>query len=336
MGEVETIPDLLTPALCIESSILFANLRAMAENLPGTRLRPHIKAHKSTSIARAQSEVGHRGFTCATVREMLGMAEAGLGDDLLLANEVLDPVRLGRLAAAQEHASITIAVDSERTIDAAARAGLRQVLIDVDVGLPRCGCAPAEAGRLADFARKKQLEVRGVMGYEGHLMVMADRGEQRRRVADAVDRLLEAHRHVGGEIISGGGTGTFDLHDRLTEVQAGSYALMDTHYQSLGLPFSLAVSIVGTVISASAHHAVCDVGLKALGMDHGNPKIDDADVWFCSDEHTTFASHTSVAVGDQVRVWPAHIDPTMAMHERAYLVDGTAVVDEWPIDLRGW
>ena len=112
----------------------------MAAARPGPRLRPHVKAHKCTALARRQAAAGHRAFTCATIREMEGMAAAGLGDDLLLANEVLDARRLGR--AAPTRARVTVAVDSAETVAAAAAGGVREVLVDVNVGLPRCGCAP--------------------------------------------------------------------------------------------------------------------------------------------------------------------------------------------------
>lgn len=269
------------------------------------------------------------------------MAAAGLGDDLLLANEVVDADRLARLAATQDHALITIAVDSPESIDAAAAAGLRNVLVDVNVGLPRCGCQPELAGHIADLARGRGLEVRGVMGYEGHLMMVLDREEQRAKVAASMDLLLAAHSLVGGDIVSAGGTGTYDLHDRVGEVQAGSYALMDTHYRKLGLPFRQACSVLGTVISRNSAFAVADVGLKSMSMDHGNPSAETldgcpAEVRFFSDEHVTFVPQTAVAVGDRIRVTPAHIDPTMAMHEVAWLVRGNEVIDRWPIDLRGW
>jgi D-serine deaminase-like pyridoxal phosphate-dependent protein len=94
--------------------------------------------------------------------------------------------------------------------------------------------------------------------------------------------------------------------------------------------------VVGTVISSGRRHAVADVGLKALGMDHGNPTIEGGEVWFCSDEHVTFSPAAPVAVGDRVRVLPAHVDPTMAMHEAAWVLSGGEVIDRWPIDLRGW
>src|SRR5579862_9392041 len=123
----------------------------MAAALPGSRLRPHVKAHKCTALAARQAAAGHRAFTCATAREMEGLAAAGLGDYLLLANEVADAARLGALA--RTGARVTVAVDSDETVDAAARGGVTEVLVDVNVGLPRCGCDPSDAGRLADRAR---------------------------------------------------------------------------------------------------------------------------------------------------------------------------------------
>ncbi len=330
------ISELATPALVADSAAIDRNVATMAAARPGRALRPHVKAHKCTALAAVQAEAGHTTFTCATPREVVGMAAAGLGADLLLANETVDPQRLR--AMAELDTPVTIAVDSDATITAAASAGIARCLIDVNVGLPRCGIAPGEAGRLADTARAAGLEVRGVMGYEGHLMMVADRDQRREQVNAAMALLVRAHADVGGDIVSAGGTGTYDLHDGngVTEVQAGSYALMDTHYGTLGLPFEQALFVVGTVISVGDGFAVADVGLKALGMDHGNPSIERGKVWFCSDEHVTFTPDETLTVGDRVRVIPAHVDPTMAMHEALWLVRGDDVIDRWPIDLRGW
>jgi D-threonine aldolase len=332
------IGDLPTPAVLIDADLLDANLAAMTAVLPGDRLRPHVKAHKCTALAAAQHSYGHRSFTCATVREVLGMAAAGLGEDLLLANETVDPRRLAAMAALE--IPVTVAVDSVATVAAAAAAGISRCLIDVNVGLPRCGVDPAQAGALADQARRAGLEVRGVMGYEGHLMMVTDPQEKADRVAASMGLLCAAADDVGGEIISAGGTGTYSLHlgSRVTEVQAGSYALMDTHYATLGLPFAQAMWILGTVISVAGdgRYAVADVGLKSLGMDHGNPSVESASVWFCSDEHLTFAPSTAARVGDRVRVTPAHVDPTLALHEAAWIIRGDEVIDRWAIDLRGW
>jgi len=335
-----TIHDLPTPAVVIDSEILDQNIAAMSAIRPGSRLRPHVKATKCTSLARRQLVAGHDHFTCATPREMIGMAAAGLGTDLLLANEVLDADRLTGLAQAQDWAMITVAIDSDETMRAAARAGIQNVLIDVNVGLPRCGCAPDMAGALADRARHLGLNVRGVMGYEGHLMMVTDRDEQRRRVEEAMSILRGAAHDVGGDVMSAGGTGSCDLHGTtgVTEVQAGSYSLMDSQYAKLGLPFEQAMWVLGTVISRTQQWSVIDVGLKSLSMDHGNPSVPEHSVWFCSDEHLTIAavSGPQLALGTKVRVTPAHIDPTIAMHDVAWVVRGDAIVDRWILDLRGW
>jgi len=333
-----------TPALVVDMAALDHNLATMADALPGTRCRPHVKAHKTTALARRQRERGHIAFTCATPREIVGMAGAGLGDDLLLANEIVDPDLLATLAGLD--ARVTIAVDSEATIDAAARSGLRECLIDVNVGMPRCGCRPDDAGRLAEHARMRGLTVRGVMGYEGHVVGLADRAERERQCAESMALLARAHDAVGGDIVSAGGTGTFDCNALGTEIQAGSYALMDTAYGALDLPFRLALCIVATVISINDHDgfAVADAGLKALGMDHGNPLIttldgDETVIWYCADEHSVFGAVDGAAlpgIGDRVRIWPAHIDPTIAYHERLHLASGNAIVETWPVDLRGW
>jgi len=330
------LDDVPTPALVVDLPIFDQNVATMTAALPGPRLRPHVKAFKSTALARRLAAAGHRGFCCATVREMEGMAAAGLGEDLLLANEVLDCTRLGVLA---DSARITVAVDSDQTVDAAAAGGVREVLIDVDVGLPRCGCDPADAGRLADRARAQGLAVRGVMGYEGHLM--REPGETKaERVEASMATLVAAHEAVGGDVVSAGGTGTYDCNRWATEIQAGSYCLMDTEYLPHAPAFRSALSLWTTVISVHPKGwGVLDAGLKALGMDHGNPTVVDAgDCWFVSDEHITFGTRDEhpVAVGDRVRVLPAHVDPTVALHERMLVVEGDEVVDVWDVDLRGW
>jgi D-serine deaminase-like pyridoxal phosphate-dependent protein len=194
-----------------------------------------------------------------------------------------------------------------------------------------------------------------VMGYEGHLQALPDVAERARLTGECMARLLAAHADVGGDVVSGGGTGTSAVNTWVTEMPAGSYALMDSAYTAAGVGYRQALHVLGTVVSASAAgpdmpaYAVADVGLKALGMDHGNPSIASAPgasgatggghVWFRSDEHVTFAADAGTEparVGDHVLVVPAHIDPTAALHERMHLVRDGEVLDTWPVDLRGW
>lgn len=338
MADPKTLEQISTPALVVERGVFDANLAMMSEALPGARLRPHIKAFKSTAIARRLVAAGHLAFCTATIRELEGMAAAGLGRDLLLANEVVETGRLGPLV--ENGARITVAVDSIETVEAAAAGGVLEVLIDVEVGLPRCGCAVDDAGRLADDARHRGLDVRGVMGYEGHLMMVVDPDERRSRVERAMGKLLTAHEAVGGEVVSAGGTGTYAVNEWATEIQAGSYLLMDTQYTTLEVPFQLALSVLATVISVNRKGwFVVNAGLKSLGMDHGDPQSSGGEVMFCSDEHTTlkpFEGTNLPSVGDLIRLHPAHVDPTVAKHEQFWVVDGADVVDRWAVDLRHW
>jgi D-serine deaminase-like pyridoxal phosphate-dependent protein len=330
---VPTDHDLVTPALVVDADALEYNLRTMSQALPGSRLRPHIKAHKTSALARRQSDAGHHGFTCATVREVEGLAAAGLGEDLLLANEIVDARRLARVDA-----RVTLAVDSVFTVEAAAKAGIREVLIDVNVGLPRCGIPPEDSGRLADLARSRGMAVRGVMGYEGHVVGLEDRGTRQEMTDQCMALLQQAHEAVGGELVSAGGTGTYDTNRLAHEIQAGSYVLMDTTYAKLDIPFKQALGVLATVISVSSSgYAVANAGLKALGMDHGNPEIDGGHtVLYVADEHVVFVPAVPVTVGDLVTVRPAHVDPTVAYHERMHVVRGGEVLETWEVDLRGW
>jgi D-serine deaminase-like pyridoxal phosphate-dependent protein len=334
------LTDLTTPALVVDAADLEHNLALMADALPGPRLRPHVKAHKCSELARQQRRHGHPGLTCATIAEAEGLAAAGLGDDVLLANEVLDARRLGRLV--RRGVRITVAVDSPETVDAAADGGVEEVVVDVNVGLPRCGCEVGDAGGLADRARRRGLRVRGVMGYEGHAVGLHERARRAEEVDKSMGVLAEAHAAVGGDVVSAGGTGVYDLNTTATEIQAGSYALMDTAYGALDIPFRQALGVLATVVSVNRARgwAVADCGLKALGMDHGDPSLAGGwAVWFCSDEHLTLGADADGGLprlGDRLRVLPAHIDPTVAYHRCLWVVEGDEVVDRWPVDLRGW
>lgn len=342
------VQDLTTPALLVDLAAFDRNVAVMAEARPGAALRPHVKAFKSTALASRLAAAGHKTFCAATTRELEGMAAAGLSNDLLLANETVDYTRLGALVDAG--ASVTAAVDSPETVAAVAAGGVKQVLIDVDVGLPRCGCQVKDAGTLAEQARGLGLEVRGVMGYEGHLMMVTDRAEKQVKVEKSMRRLLEAHETTGGDIVSAGGTGTYAVNTWANEIQAGSYCLMDTDYAKLGLPFGISMSVVASVISVNARGwFVVDAGLKAFGMDHGNPTSLRGEIMFCSDEHTTIKpSEGDVpSVGDRIQLLPAHVDPTVAKHAQFWVVGPAEVegneavasrpiLDRWAIDLRYW
>ena len=331
------ISELSTPALLIDADALDHNLAAMAAVHPGSRLRPHVKAHKCTSLAAAQDAYGHHAFTCATPREVVGMAAAGLGDDLLLANEMLDPVRLGAMAAAQD-GTITVAVDSTETVDAAAAAGIEHVLIDVNVGLPRCGCEPGDAGALADQAARPRARRPRRDGLRG-----PPHGDRRPRRAARQGRRGDGQA-AGGQLAASAATSSAPAAPAPTTCTIRSprsrparYALMDTALRRARPP--VPAGLLRARHRDLRQRRVGRRRRRAEDAGHGPRQAVDRR----SQRAVPAPTSTSRSrrrrgrqLGDRVQVIPAHIDPTMAMHEAAFVVRGDEVIDRWPIDLRGW
>jgi D-serine deaminase-like pyridoxal phosphate-dependent protein len=352
--------DISTPALVVDLPAMERNIERMAGFFAArtSKLRPHFKAHKTPAIARRQLAAGScTGLTCATVGEAEIVARERLCEQILIANEVVGPGKAARVAKLAAASDMIVAVDSDfglHDIASAARAAGTTVgiLVDVGVGLPRCGIAPGEPA----LALAKRIDatdgvtLRGAMGYEGHVVGIEDRADREAKAAKAMERLLSTARMIREaglrcDIVSAGGTGTYDITggmEGITEIQAGSYVLMDTAYAKLDIPFKQAFSILGTVLSRPRpEQCATDTGLKACAVDHGNPSVkglDGAQVLFLSDEHATIAlpSDSAVAVGGRIELWPSHIDPTINLHDVLYAVDGEDVVEVWPITARGY
>jgi len=353
--DVSAIP---TPALVVDVAALDRNIARMAEFFAGgnCRLRPHFKAHKTPAIARRQLAAGSCvGLTCATVAEAEAVAD--FCTDVLIANEIVSPDKCARVAALARDRSVTVAADSAAGLEAMASAARNAgvtvgVVIDVNVGQNRCGVQPGAAAiALARRAAAMDgLTVRGVMGYEGHLQPIRDRTERTVLARAAMLDLVDTARRIRAagircEIVSAGGTGTYDISGRVdgvTEIQAGSYALMDTDYAALGLPFEQAFFVLGTIVSRpSDDRCVADCGHKSVTKDHGVPSVrgvDGAVVTALNDEHAVIAIPPScpLAIGDRVWLIPSHTDPTVNLHDAFYAIDGQQVVDVWPITARGY
>jgi len=353
-----TLAEVPTPALIVDVAALDRNIDRMARFFAeGTcRLRPHVKAHKTPEIARRQLAAGSCvGLTCATLRE--AEAVAGFCDDILLANEIVTTDKCGRAAALAASRRVTVAADSMEGVEALAAAARRAgvtlgVLVDVNVGQMRCGVLPGEpALALASrVAGTRGLELRGVMGYEGHVQPVRDRAERVSQAERAMAALVEtaARMRAAGlpcDIVSAGGTGTFDISGRVagvTEIQAGSYVLMDTDYGEVGVPFEQAFFVLGTIVSRpAADRCVADGGHKSTTKDHSLPRVhgvEGAAVSSLNDEHATIAipPDSPIRIGDRVRLIPSHTDPTMNLHDVIYAVEGERVVDVWPIAARGY
>jgi len=350
-GRVDVMA-LSTPALVVDLDAFEANVGAMAAVLDGTgkTVRPHVKTHRTPELARRQLGGQAVGITCATIGEAEAMVEAGL-DDVLIANEVVDPAKLARFAALGQRARIALAVDDPEPVAAASleavRAGVSiDILIDVDVLLHRCGVASAaDAVRLARaIERSPGLRLRGIMGYEGRLRLTdADRAG---KIDRAFSKLAEVRSALIGagfpvEVVSASGTSTLReaLADQvITELQSGVYVLMEPEILNLGLPFQCAASIRGTVISRHPGRIVLDLGRRVVGMEYGPP----VPVGFVaeriaiSDEHATITMADPVpALGSRLDLIPGQVRTTFNLHDHVWLSRDGQLVDRWPISARG-
>jgi D-serine deaminase-like pyridoxal phosphate-dependent protein len=343
------LSDLPTPALCVDLDAFSRNIDRMHgffKNRP-CGIRPHVKAHKTPAIARIQLDAGScTGLCCAVVSEAEVFAAHGF-DDLLIANEVCDSTKVDRLRSLDERVTLTVAVDSLRSVEILAGTGLR-VLVDVNIGLPRCGCPPGDALAIAQAAERSGLRVVGVMGYEGHVTIMEDVAERTGAATKAIDTLMGVVAELRGAgfdtgIVSAGSTLSYDVTgtiEGVTEIQAGSYALMDTAF-AVSSPFEEALRCLTTVVTVQGNIAVLDAGLKTMSVDHGDPKLPDgvaADVLFLSDEHTTLAVREGFdsIVGDRIWLRPSHVDPTVNLHDRLFAFQSDEVVHEWDVAARGY
>ncbi len=348
---VNAIP---TPALIVDLDRLEQNLRRMADYFSQrpAKLRPHFKSHKCVELARRQLAAGScTGITCAKLSEAEQLV-AGRVRDVLIANQVVGPDKARRLAALNRSATVRSAVDSlvnaQELSAAATEAGVCiPVLVEVDIGMKRCGVsAGAPALDLArEIRRLPGLRFDGLQGYEGHLVSLPSFEERASRTRAAFTPLVETRRLIESSgiqvaIVSGGGTGTFDITGNLEgvdEIQAGSYALMDQSYAQVRPEFVVARWVLATVLSAQAGCAVVDVGTKGMGCEFGLPVVEGfpaARARYNAEEHTPFDG-LAANVGDKVRVVPSHGCTTQNLHRRMWITRAGKIVEVWPIEAAG-
>jgi D-serine deaminase-like pyridoxal phosphate-dependent protein len=355
----QPIKEIDTPALLLDIGAAERNIRRMAGAFEGgpVRLRPHVKTHKTPVLAHKQVAAGAIGVTCAKLGEAAVMAAAGV-PDILISSEIVGPEKVARLVAMCRHARVTAVVDDEgaaRAIgDAADRAGLRvPVLVDVDVGQGRTGVQPGEpALALARaVAAMPGLMLRGLQGYEGHLQHVASAKAREEKCRAAMGALVETasllrDRGLPVEVVSTGGTGTSAFagaYPGVTELQPGSYVVMDGHYGTIeGVAFEHALTILTAVISKTRPGAaVVDAGLKTASIDSGPPSLKgrpDVQFLFAGDEYGILSfsdGQFDVRVGDKVELVPSHCDTTINLHDVYYVIRDGVLEDVWPIAARG-
>jgi D-serine deaminase-like pyridoxal phosphate-dependent protein len=355
------LADVETPALVLDAAALDRNIAHMAAiaQRRGVALRPHAKTHKSPDIARRQIAAGAVGVCCATLLEAEAMTDAGIGG-LLITAPTFGGARFERIAALNRRRPLQVVVDHLAQVEGLAAAmrpddPVLGVLVDVDVGQRRTGVI--DVGDALAITRRiaasPGLRFAGLQGYAGHVQHITDAGE-RRVAAEAAASLLGAFAQAltgagfRPAVISGSGTGAhgFDLEaGPYTELQVGSYALMDADYARVlderghGPDFLPALMVLATVVSVSrVGEVTVDAGTKVLATNGPPPchllGVPPGSVYrFGGDEHgivTLPAGGAAPRLGDRLLIGATHCDPTVNLHDR-YLVVRGEVLEHWPI-----
>ena len=346
--------ELITPALILDLPAARRNIEKMANRLKAmpAKLRPHIKVHKSPELARMQVNAGAIGISTATVWEAIVMVRSGL-DSIFIVNTIAGREKLAALAAIARDANVMVAVDDANNaadIAAAARAATSKVgvLIEVDTGMDRAGVdTPQQAVELARrVAALEGVELLGVTGYEGHCSLTPERDLRARRQRVAMDLLIDSAEQIRAAglpcpIVSAGGTGTWDwtaTTPGVTEIQAGSYAVMDNFHGPMATDFEHALTVLTTVISRPPDRVIVDAGNKSLGAPAlSTIRGHDLKVLRVDEEHGVFIADASypLHVGDVVELVPGYAPGTVNWYDAYHVVDGDRVVDIWPVIPRG-
>ncbi len=361
------LADVQTPCLAVDLDALEHNIRRMGDLAAahGVSLRPHAKTHKSVDIALLQQDIGGaHGICCQKVSEAEVFARGGIRD-ILISNEVRDPVKIEHLAQLPKLGTrILCCVDDLDNIaplaDAATRHGTEiECLVEIDCGAGRCGVTePSEAVAIARAVnRSDALRFAGLQAYQGALQHIALEAERRDGFDAAVARaraVATALRDAGVpcQTITGGGTGSWPLEAAsglFTELQCGSYIFMDADYGRVldhegkrldRGQWKNALFLITSVMShAKPDRAVCDAGLKSLSVDSGPPVVfarDDVAYTACSDEHGTLDDPGGVLrINEKLALVPGHCDPTCNLHDWYVGLRGDKVERLWPVSARG-
>jgi D-serine deaminase-like pyridoxal phosphate-dependent protein len=344
-----------SPQLLIDLDVIDANLRRLqgACRERCVDLRVHFKSLKCGGLAKYLAARGVTRFLCAKLNEAEILADAGL-TDLFVANQIVGPLKLARLARLARRAQVRVCVDDADNVAEMGRAARAEgvtlgVLVEVNIGMNRCGVEPGEpALELARrVATESGLRFDGLQGYDGHLQMLPDRGERREKCLAGLGRLVETRRLIKRAglpvaVVTGAGTGTWEWAIQVagvTEIQPGSFLLMDCAYHAVRPEFGCALSVLATVLSRGPGRYVLDAGSKAISKDFGTPAIQgrpEERVLKLAEEHTLVeCAGEPPCVGERRAVLPAHCCATMNLHRQCVAVRGGLVEAVWPVEASG-
>jgi D-serine deaminase-like pyridoxal phosphate-dependent protein len=355
--------EIFTPALLFYKDLIRRNIDLAVRTAGGAgRLRPHVKTHKTPQIVELEHAAGVTKHKCATLAEAEMLARCG-APDVLIAYNLVGPNarRLARLAAAYPACRFSTTADHPAGVEALSRAmqeaGRRvDVLLDLDVGQHRTGVAPGpEAAALYEqIHRAPGLAAGGLHVYDGHNH-QESAAERERAALALLEPVLELRRGLEAKGLPVprmvlGGTPTFPVWSKLDlqglECAPGTCVLHDHGYGSRFADlagFTPAALLLTRVISRPTPTRVTfDLGYKAVASDPPAGKrlvlldLPDAQAVIQNEEHLVIETPAAgrFRPGDEALAVPTHICPTVAMHQRAYVIEGGRLAGTWDITAR--
>jgi D-serine deaminase-like pyridoxal phosphate-dependent protein len=286
------VDELVTPALLIDRTKLFQNIRMMAEKArqSDVMIRPHIKTHKCLEIGRLQLEEGATGITVSTIGEALAFIEGGFSDITLAFPPT--PEKIPVLLDIAERATLKIIVDNpsivaELEAECTGSNVILDVLLKVDCGYHRCGVDPAKDQALSlvqSIENAKHLRFRGILTHAGHayntstVEEIAQVATQEQETMVKFAELLQ-QKGLAPEVVSIGSTPTCMItegfKEGITEIRPGNYVFFDATQAALGACelSDCALTVLTSVVSVQQHHIVVDAGATTLSKDAGATHI---------------------------------------------------------------
>jgi D-serine deaminase-like pyridoxal phosphate-dependent protein len=354
------VGELDTPALVVDLTVLEQNierLHSFFRDRPST-VRPRVSAHCCPAIAHRQLAAGGAaGGVCVdTVGQAEAFASSGIRD-VLLANQVVTAPKIRRACALAGSANVTLAVDSAENVrdlsEAAAEGGVTlDAAVEVRTSGNGCGVGP---GRPAvDLARQVAaadgLRFAGLLSRErapSHEDGEGAAGESRRGIQRVLDtRQMLEREGIEVSMVCLGGTHNYRVAgamDGVTEVLAGTYALMDGRSARRRSEFQPAATVVTTVISAPEPDLVIvDSGQKAVGVDHAMPLVlghPSITIPYVSAEHCNIYfdadSERPADLGDKLRLIPWDIGACVNLYDFIRAVRNEKLEAVWDVSARG-
>ncbi|KUO75484.1 MAG: hypothetical protein APF77_22735 [Clostridia bacterium BRH_c25] len=345
------IQNIETPALLLDIDVFNNNVNKMMEKLRNkkVKLRPHFKTHKCTEISKILIERGAKGITCSKLSEAEVLAEAGI-QDILIANQIVDPVKIERLTQLSRKSKITVCVDCKENIDKLSEIAKKNgvvlfCLIEFDLGMSRCGVDTFE--EVLELAKiinaSDNLELEGIQAYAGHNSHVLDNEKREETAIHLENKIANLKKYLNDNNIkinqiSGGSTGTSYIDansDNYTELQAGSFVYMDREYTRLNSDYKCALTVLSSIISVHKDRIVTDTGAKSCSTEQGLPvirELPEASIGLSEEHGTIKVKNHNYKLLDKISYIPTHCCTTINLYDKMYIVKDDEVLDIYRVD----